>query len=202
MPEHYTKSTVEASIFCRKCGKNTPWVISGGRRQYCKLCQEKREAESEERKKTPAPAQQTTCFSSTKGKVRPRKKVLLIDSDEANISATRLMLYVQGFAPIHAVDVPSALPVLPDASLVLVYAFTIEEGDAIALALKDVCRWIPVALVVDPKRVSGLMRVADATIDRNIPPVELLEVVKRMSRRKRGPRKTRTPGLSAIVATA
>jgi hypothetical protein len=44
MPEHYTKNTVRAEIFCMKCRKLTPWRIADGRRQYCLLCYEVRSA--------------------------------------------------------------------------------------------------------------------------------------------------------------
>lgn len=38
MPHHYTKSTVEASVWCKKCNKMTPWKIADGRRQFCLVC--------------------------------------------------------------------------------------------------------------------------------------------------------------------
>jgi hypothetical protein len=41
MPHHYTKATVEAAIWCKQCGKETPWRIADGRRQYCQICYDK-----------------------------------------------------------------------------------------------------------------------------------------------------------------
>lgn len=41
MPHHFTKSTVEASIWCNRCNKPTPWRIADGRRQYCIPCSER-----------------------------------------------------------------------------------------------------------------------------------------------------------------
>ena len=41
MPEHYTKATIEASIWCNKCGSTTPWRIAGGKRSHCLTCYEK-----------------------------------------------------------------------------------------------------------------------------------------------------------------
>ena len=38
MPEHYTKLTVEASIWCNKCRKMTMWRIAGGKRSHCLEC--------------------------------------------------------------------------------------------------------------------------------------------------------------------
>jgi len=41
MPHHFTKTTVQAEIWCNRCGKMTPWRIADGRRQYCLTCYEK-----------------------------------------------------------------------------------------------------------------------------------------------------------------
>ena len=41
MRHFFTKSTVEASIYCNRCGKDTMWVIAGGRPAYCKSCYDK-----------------------------------------------------------------------------------------------------------------------------------------------------------------
>lgn len=49
MPEHYTKTTVEASFWCSKCSKNTPHHVSDGRRGACKICLQKLEDEHQQR---------------------------------------------------------------------------------------------------------------------------------------------------------
>lgn len=41
MRHFFTRDTVEASIWCTKCGRDTPWVVMGGRPGYCKVCQAK-----------------------------------------------------------------------------------------------------------------------------------------------------------------
>ena len=38
MPEHYTKNVVEASVWCKVCGKFTMHRIDGGRRGPCLNC--------------------------------------------------------------------------------------------------------------------------------------------------------------------
>ena len=40
MRHFFTRDTVEASIWCKKCGRDTPWAVMGGRPAYCKVCQE------------------------------------------------------------------------------------------------------------------------------------------------------------------
>jgi len=41
MPEHFTKSTVEASVWCASCGKPTSHRIDDGRRGPCLVCLDK-----------------------------------------------------------------------------------------------------------------------------------------------------------------
>jgi hypothetical protein len=38
MPEHFTRSTVEATVWCMKCGKPTPHRIDDRRRGPCLTC--------------------------------------------------------------------------------------------------------------------------------------------------------------------
>ena len=45
MLHHFTKNTVQASIFCERCMKMTPWKIADGRRQFCLICYDKRKTE-------------------------------------------------------------------------------------------------------------------------------------------------------------
>jgi len=41
MPQHYTKATTEALIFCKRCMNETLWRVADGRRQWCIPCYEK-----------------------------------------------------------------------------------------------------------------------------------------------------------------
>lgn len=57
-PEHYTKNTVEASIWCNKCGKHTMHRVDSGRRGPCKVCMANLEPAAPKK----AAATQTTLF--------------------------------------------------------------------------------------------------------------------------------------------
>ena len=35
MPEHYTKNTLECTVWCNKCGRSTQHRVDGGRRGPC-----------------------------------------------------------------------------------------------------------------------------------------------------------------------
>ena len=54
MPEHYTKATVSASFWCKKCGKETLHAVHDGRRGRCYACTEKLDEESRARAAAPA----------------------------------------------------------------------------------------------------------------------------------------------------
>jgi hypothetical protein len=51
MSEHYNKQTVEATVWCARCGKNTPHRVFDGRRHHCLICAALREAESQRAKR-------------------------------------------------------------------------------------------------------------------------------------------------------
>lgn len=40
MPEHYTKSTVSAAFWCKRCARETLHRVDGGRRGPCYVCME------------------------------------------------------------------------------------------------------------------------------------------------------------------
>lgn len=48
MPEHFSKATVEATVWCARCGKPTPHMISDGRRGACLTCLHKPKDETKE----------------------------------------------------------------------------------------------------------------------------------------------------------
>jgi hypothetical protein len=56
--QHYTRNTVEAWAWCRKCSKSTRHRVDGVKLGACIPCLERLEAESEARKAKPKPAEQ------------------------------------------------------------------------------------------------------------------------------------------------
>jgi len=61
MPQHYTKNTVEATIWCNTCRRETPWRILGGKRAYCIPCHDQPTAAPA---KKPGPAPQPGLFDA------------------------------------------------------------------------------------------------------------------------------------------
>jgi formylmethanofuran dehydrogenase subunit E len=60
MKHFFTKSTVEASIYCKKCGKDIMWAVNRGRPSYCTACYNKGAPPKE---KAPEPAQSGDLFA-------------------------------------------------------------------------------------------------------------------------------------------
>jgi hypothetical protein len=46
---HFTKNTVEASIWCNACNRETPWKILNGKRAYCIPCYDAKKSQPEEK---------------------------------------------------------------------------------------------------------------------------------------------------------
>jgi DNA-binding response OmpR family regulator len=64
------------------------------------------------------------------------------------------------------------------------------SGSQLVERLKQIASHVPMILLGDPQRMAGEMHAADALLaKKNCSPQELLERIKVMSARKRGPRK-------------
>lgn len=62
MRQFFTKNTVEASCWCKPCGKKTQWKIHGGRPQHCMECFSKLEQQHQEAKPEAAVKQEGFKF--------------------------------------------------------------------------------------------------------------------------------------------
>lgn len=61
MPEHFSKSVVEAKFWCAKCHKPTMHYVADGRRGGCQECIAKQEAKPKPAEK-PKPPEQKELF--------------------------------------------------------------------------------------------------------------------------------------------
>ena len=50
MPEHYPSSTVEVTVWCKVCGRETPHRVDDRRRGPCLECLKKLETKAQEHK--------------------------------------------------------------------------------------------------------------------------------------------------------
>jgi len=140
--------------------------------------------------------------------MRPKKIILAVNSNEQELSVLAFMLSTNGYRVLSALNGDEATGLLSDNSIDLVLAFDGMpnwNGGQIIGRLKEIASHVPMILLTDPARMASQANAADALLPKkNCSPLELLERVKNMSARKRGPRKgsTRVTHLQHELAVA
>jgi DNA-binding response OmpR family regulator len=131
--------------------------------------------------------------------MRPKKRILLIGGDENRAGTTRFMLVTQGFAVTAANDTADALAYLA------IEAWDLVLCDLPLPGLKDICDavhatcpHVPVLIVGEREPVSS--ETFASIQERALGAAELVDRIKVLCARKRGPRKgTRKPVASAAA---
>jgi CheY-like chemotaxis protein len=140
--------------------------------------------------------------------MRPKKIILCVDDNEQELSVLKFMLVTNGYRVLSATNAQVAIAIFSDAAVDLVlsdYAMPQMNGDQLVGRLKQITSHIPMILLGDPQKMGDQLHNADAILaKKNCSPQELLERIKVMSARKRGPRKgsTRMVHAEAELAVA
>jgi CheY-like chemotaxis protein len=126
--------------------------------------------------------------------MRPKKVILCVDDNEQELSVLRFMLATNGYRVLAAANSQEAIAIFgsaPQIDLVLVYSNMPQmSGGQLVSRLKRMGGHVPMILLGDAQAASGEIHEADAVLARkNCSSQELLERIKVMSARKRGPRK-------------
>ena len=125
--------------------------------------------------------------------MRPKKIILCVDDNEQELSVMSFMLSTNGYRVIPAANGQEAIAAFSNVAVDLVLAdhnMPQMNGGQLIGRLKRVAAHVPMILLGDPQTLSGEMHAADAVLaKKNCSPHELLERIKVMSARKRGPRK-------------
>jgi CheY-like chemotaxis protein len=125
--------------------------------------------------------------------MRPKKVILCVDDNEQELSVLKFMLATNGYRVVSATTGQEAISLFNEITVDLVLAdFTMPQmnGDQLVQRLKGIASHIPMILLGDPQKMGGDLHAADALLaKKNISAQELLERIKVMSARKRGPRK-------------
>jgi two-component system, OmpR family, response regulator CpxR len=141
--------------------------------------------------------------------MRPKKVILCVNTNEQELSVLRFMLMTNGYRVLSASSGQEAIAIFANAPQVdLVLADTNMPGmNGVQLAerLKRLRYHAPTILLGDVQATNGEIHVADAVLARkNCSSQELLERIKVMSARKRGPRKgtQRMPQVEEFAAAS
>jgi CheY-like chemotaxis protein len=125
--------------------------------------------------------------------MRPKKVILCVDDNELELSVLKFMLATNGYRVVSAANGQEAITLFAEnaVDLVLVdHAMPQMTGSQVVERLKQIASHVPMILLGDPQRMAGEMHSADALLaKKNCTPQDLLERIKVMSARKRGPRK-------------
>jgi two-component system, OmpR family, response regulator CpxR len=125
--------------------------------------------------------------------MRPKKVILCVDDNEQELSVLAFMLSTNGYRVLAASNGQEAIAhytSAPQIDLVLADSNMPQmSGSQLVERLKRISTHVPMLLLGDPQAASS-MHAADAMLVRkSCTTQELLERVKMMSARKRGPRK-------------
>jgi CheY-like chemotaxis protein len=116
------------------------------------------------------------------------------------------MLVTNGYRVVAANTGQEAIGIFADIAVDLVlsdYAMPQMNGDQLVNRLKQIASHVPMILLGDPQKMGDQLHGADALLaKKNCSPQELLERIKVMSARKRGPRKGATRMAHAELAVA
>jgi CheY-like chemotaxis protein len=138
--------------------------------------------------------------------MRPKKVILCVDDNEQELSVLKFMLETNGYRVLSALNGQDAVAAFTDNPVDLVltdYGMPQMNGNQLVDRLKQIASHVPMILLGDPQRIGGEIHGADALLaKKNCSPHELLERIKVMSARKRGPRKGAVRQLPAELAIA
>jgi len=140
--------------------------------------------------------------------MRPKKIILCVDDNELELSVLKFMLSTNGYKVLSATTGQEAVTAFSKNQVDLVLAdLAMPQMNGIQLVerLKQISSHVPMILLGDPQKMDSEVHRADAMLaKKNCSPFELLERIKIMSARKRGPRKGSVrgnPGLELAQAS-
>ena len=138
--------------------------------------------------------------------MRPKKIILCVDDNEQELSVLKFMLATNGYRVVSANNGQEAIGIFADTAVDLVlsdFAMPQMNGDQLVRSLKQIASHVPMILLGDPQKMGDQLHAADAILaKKNCSPQELLERIKVMSARKRGPRKGSTRMQHGALAVA
>jgi two-component system response regulator CpxR len=125
--------------------------------------------------------------------MRPKKVILCVNPSDQELSVLTFMLSTNGYRVLAANTGQEAIGMFTHTQVDLVLAdcsLPQMSGRQLVERLKRIAGHVPMILLGDPQAMGGEIHVADALLaKKNCPAQELLERIKVMSARKRGPRK-------------
>src|SRR6202161_3850780 len=125
--------------------------------------------------------------------MRPKKTILCVDDNEQTLSVRKFMLETRGYRVLTALGSEKALEVFRDGGIDLVLSDLIMpymDGNELVRRMKELAPEVPAILISGSVKAFDRANRADAFLPKGAcSPVELLERIRVMVARKRGPKK-------------
>lgn len=125
--------------------------------------------------------------------MRPKKTILCVDNNEQTLSVRKFMLETRGYRVLSALSGERALEIFRNGGIDLVLSDLLlpdVDGNELVRRMKDFSPEVPTILVSSTVKAFERANLADAFLPKGAcTPAEVLERIRIMSARKRGPKK-------------
>ena len=129
--------------------------------------------------------------------MRPKKTILCVDDNEQALSVRKFLLETRGYRVYTAINGQQAIEAFSQTQIDLVLTdlgLPQMDGNALIGHLKAISPEVPMILTSDTVRAGERAHRADAFLGKGCcSPADLIERIRVMSARKRGPRKAVPP---------
>jgi two-component system, OmpR family, response regulator CpxR len=127
--------------------------------------------------------------------MRPKKTILCVDDNEQALSVRKFLLETRGYRVLTALDAESALELFREGGIDLVLSDLVMprvDGNELVRRMKEIAPEIPAILISGSVKSFDRANRADAFLPKGAcSPLEMLERIRVMVARKRGPKKAR-----------
>jgi CheY-like chemotaxis protein len=128
--------------------------------------------------------------------MRPKKTILCVDDNEQGLAVRKFLLETRGYRVLTACSAHDAIEILRNGGIDMVLSDLIMpqmDGNEMVHRMKDIAPEVPMMLLSGTVRAFDRACHADAFLPKGAcSPVELLERIRVMIARKRGPKKVLT----------
>lgn len=136
--------------------------------------------------------------------MRPKKTILCVDDNEQALSVRKFLLETRGYRVLVALDAESALEHVHRGGIDLVLSDLVMprmDGNELVRRIKEISPDVPALIVSGSVHSFERANRADAFLPKgSFTPLELLERVRLMVARKRGPRKAQPASVPSAIA--
>ena len=136
-------------------------------------------------------------------KMRPKRTILCVDDNEQSLSIRKIMLETRGYRVVACTSGQEALQIFKNGGIDLVLSDLVMpdlDGARLVAAIKEISSDTPAILFSGKIKVYEKDTRADIFLPKGMyAPVELLERIRLMLVKKRGPKKS-NPALAAAAA--